>query len=109
MKFDRRELLLGGAGTAASLMIPGSAVRAQSPASIGTFPDGVSADSVFVGLTIPLTGVFSGDGGDLKLGYELAIAQINAGDVGRAEMGYQGQGRSRSPDPLQSIGHRGQA
>jgi branched-chain amino acid transport system substrate-binding protein len=78
MQFDRRQLLLGGVGTAAGLMLPGSAL-AQSPATIGTFPEGVTADSVFVGLTIPLTGVFSGDGGDLKLGYELAIAQINAG------------------------------
>src|ERR1700693_2029602 len=92
MKFDRRELLLGGAGTAASLMIPGIAVRAQSPASIGTFPDGVSADSVFVGLTIPLTGVFSGDGGDLKLGYELAIAQINAGGDVAQKWGLKGKG-----------------
>src|SRR5260221_11360164 len=79
MKFDRRQLLLGGAGTAAGLMIPGVSALAQTPPSIATFPGGVSADSVFVGLTIPLTGVFSGHGGDLKLGYELAIAQINPG------------------------------
>ena len=46
MQFDRRQLLLGGIGTAAGLMLPGRAM-AQSPASIGTFPDGVSADSVF--------------------------------------------------------------
>jgi branched-chain amino acid transport system substrate-binding protein len=92
MKFDRRQLLLGGVGTAAGLMIPGRAAMAQSPASIGTFPDGISADSVFVGLTIPLTGVFSGDGGDLKLGYELAIAQINAGGDVAQKWGLKGKG-----------------
>jgi branched-chain amino acid transport system substrate-binding protein len=92
MQFDRRQLLLGGAGTAAGLMIPGVGAMAQSPASIGTFPEGAAADSVFVGLTIPLTGVFSGDGGDLKLGYELAIAQINGeGDVAQ-RWGLKGKG-----------------
>ena len=75
MLFDRRKLLLGGA---AGLMLP-SLARAQAPAAIGTFPEGVGADSVFVGLNMPLTGVFSGDGNDLRLGYELALAQINAG------------------------------
>ncbi len=92
MKFDRRQLLLGGAGAAAGLMIPGSSALAQSSPSIGTFPDGVSADSVFVGLTIPLTGVFSGDGGDLKLGYELALAQINAGGDVAQKWGLKGKG-----------------
>lgn len=80
MSFDRRKLLLAGLGGAAGLMAPGPRpALAQAPTRIGNFPDGVTADSVFVGLNMPLTGVFSGDGGDLKLGYELAIAQINAG------------------------------
>jgi branched-chain amino acid transport system substrate-binding protein len=96
MRFDRRQVLLGGAGSAAGLLLPGAipgfGAMAQSPASIGTFPDGVTADSVFVGLTIPLTGVFSGDGGDLKLGYELAIAQINAGDEVAQQWGLKGRG-----------------
>lgn len=91
MQFDRRQLLLGGVGATAGLMLPGSAF-AQSPATIGTFPEGVTADSVFVGLTIPLTGVFSGDGGDLKLGYELAIAQINAGGDIAQKWGLKGKG-----------------
>lgn len=91
MQFDRRQLLLGGVGAAAGLALPGGAF-AQSPAAIGTFPAGVSADSVFVGLTIPLTGVFSGDGGDLKLGYELAIAQINAGSDIAQQWGLKGKG-----------------
>src|SRR6202040_1842713 len=92
MQFDRRQLLLGGVGGAAAMMVPGFGAMAQTPTALGTFPDGVAADSVFVGLTIPLTGVFSGDGGDLKLGYELAIAQINAGDEVAQKWGLKGKG-----------------
>lgn len=88
MLLDRRKLLLGGA---AGLMLPGLA-QAQAPATIGTFPEGVGADAVFLGLTMPLTGVFSGDGNDLKLGYELAIAQINAGGEIPAAWGLKGKG-----------------
>jgi ABC-type branched-subunit amino acid transport system substrate-binding protein len=92
--------LLGGAGSAAGLVVPSLlpgfwssfGAMAQTPGALGTFPDGVSADSVFVGLTIPLTGVFSGDGGDLKLGYELAIAQINAGEEVARNWGLKGKG-----------------
>jgi branched-chain amino acid transport system substrate-binding protein len=92
MQFDRRQFLLGGVGTAAGFAVPGCGARAQKPNALGTFPDGVTADSVFIGLTIPLTGVFSGDGGDLKLGYELAIAQINAGDEVARNWGLEGKG-----------------
>ncbi|WP_413776475.1 ABC transporter substrate-binding protein [Rhodopseudomonas sp. P2A-2r] len=92
MQFDRRKFLLGSVGGAAGLALPGFGAMAQAPASIGTFPDGVTADSVFVGLTIPLTGVFSGDGGDLKLGYELAIAQINAGSDAAKAWSLKGKG-----------------
>ena len=91
MQFDRRQLLLGSVGATAGLLLPRGAF-AQSPPSIGTFPEGVTPDSVFVGLTIPLTGVFSGDGGDLKLGYELAIAQINAGGDIAQKWGLKGKG-----------------
>lgn len=91
--FDRRKILLGGLGGAAGLMLPGvREASAQSPDRIGTFPEGVSADSVFVGLNMPLTGVFSGDGGDLKLGYELAVAQINAGGEIPQAWGLKGKG-----------------
>lgn len=90
MTIDRRKLILGGA---TGLMLPDvRAAFAQSPAQIGTFPGGVGADSVFIGLNMPLTGVFSGDGSDLKLGYELAIAQINAGGEIPAAWGLKGKG-----------------
>ena len=47
---------------------------------------------MFVGITIPLTGVFSADGNDLKLGYELAFSQINAGGAIPQSWGLKGKG-----------------
>ena len=89
---DRRTLMIGGASGLAGF-VPGlGGAFAQSPARIGTFPDGVSADSVFVGITVPLTGGFSGDGADLKLGYELALSQINAGGAIAQSWGLKGKG-----------------
>lgn len=93
MSFDRRRLMLGGLGAASGLALArGGALAQDLPAKLGTFPEGVTADSVFLGLTIPLTGVFSADGNDLKLGYELAIAQINAGGDIPASWGLKGKG-----------------
>jgi ABC-type branched-subunit amino acid transport system substrate-binding protein len=47
--------------------------------TIGNFPAGVQGDSVFIGLTCPLTGPYSAEGGDLQKGYELAIGHLNNG------------------------------
>jgi branched-chain amino acid transport system substrate-binding protein len=47
--------------------------------TIGNYPAGVQGDSVFVGLTCPLTGAYSAEGGDLQKGYELAIGHLNNG------------------------------
>ena len=66
--------------------------RAQSPATIGNFPVGVGADSVFVGITVPITGAYSADGQDLQRGYELAMGLINAGDPLVAKWGLAGKG-----------------
>jgi len=47
--------------------------------TIGNYPAGVQGDSVFVGLTCPLTGPYSAEGGDLQKGYELAMTHLNSG------------------------------
>lgn len=84
-------LSLGGLGVAA-LFGPAQAQAPAAPATIGTFPAGVSADSVFVGITVPITGAYSADGQDLQRGYELALGLINSGDPTLAKWGLAGKG-----------------
>jgi branched-chain amino acid transport system substrate-binding protein len=92
----RRWMLQVGLGLASGLALPRLGVRralAQDlPAKIGTFPDGADGPSVFVGITTPLTGPYSADGTDEKLGYELAIAEINDGSPIAAKWGLAGKG-----------------
>lgn len=73
---NRRNLLLTGAAAGALPFIGSRAAAAQS---IGTWPAGVSGDTAFVGITIPLTGPYSADGHDHLKGYELAIEHLNNG------------------------------
>lgn len=79
---DRRSLLKMGAGAAGAAMlpaVPGMALAADKYPALGNYPAGVSGDSVFVGLTLDLTGPYSAEGADEQKGYELAIEQLNAG------------------------------
>jgi branched-chain amino acid transport system substrate-binding protein len=93
----RRDVLgisLGAAGFGLlmpRLVLP-SADAAETQSPIGTWPAGASGDSVFVGITTPLTGPYSPDGKDLGLGYELAIAEINAGGATARQWGLAGKG-----------------
>jgi ABC-type branched-subunit amino acid transport system substrate-binding protein len=76
---DRRSVLKMGVGAAAAgALLPGTVLAADKP-PIGNYPAGVSGDSVFVGLTLDLTGPYSAEGADEQKGYELAIEQLNAG------------------------------
>ena len=92
VSLSRRALV--GLGAAGGLSLTGLLPRAAHAASeaVGTFPEGASGDSVFVGITLPLTGSYSADGADGRLGYELAIAQINAGDAVAQQWGMAGKG-----------------
>jgi branched-chain amino acid transport system substrate-binding protein len=83
-----------GLGAAGGLTLAGLLPRTSraADAAIGTFPEGAAGDSVFMGITVPLTGPYSADGIDARLGYELAIAQINAGDATALEWGLAGKG-----------------
>ena len=86
-----------GLGAAGGLVLPGLGLmpaRRGGGASSAPARPASAADSVFIGITTPLTGPYSADGKDEQLGYELAIAEINAGSADRAEMGPQGQGRA---------------
>lgn len=78
----RRSLLKLGAGTSGGLLLPAAsrlAFAADEQKPVGNFPAGVAGDTVFVGLTLDLTGPYSAEGADERKGYELAIEQINAG------------------------------
>ncbi|HEU0277162.1 MAG TPA: substrate-binding protein [Rhodanobacteraceae bacterium] len=85
----RRLMLKGLAGAmgAAALGVPilsglpFSARAAEHPA-LGNYPAGVKGDTVFVGQTVDLTGPYSAQGAEERMGYELAIEQLNAGAPG---------------------------
>jgi len=82
MPMDRTAFLKTALGAAAGASFAGSAGRdalAQSYPAIGTFPEGIKGDSVFVGLVADLTGPYSADGEDQRKGFELAIEQLNNG------------------------------
>ena len=89
--FGRREFVqLGVAAAAGSALLP-MAARADQP-PLGTWPAGAKGDSVFVGVTSPLTGAYSSDGKDHVLGYELAFGEINAGGANAQAWGLKGKG-----------------
>lgn len=78
----RRDLLQFAALNAGMLAMPGALTEAfaqAAPAALGNFPEGVKGDTVFVGVSTPLTGPFSAEGKDQQLGYELAFEAINSG------------------------------
>ena len=76
-KFSRRTLLKAGAAISAMPLVNVSSGFAQE--TIGNYPAGTSGSSVFVGLTNPLTGPYSGEGDDMQKGYKLAIEHLNNG------------------------------
>ncbi len=91
----RRSVLAAGLAAGGALSLPLAVPQPAEAAGfppLGTFPAGVSGDSVFVGITSPLTGAYSADGKDHALGYELAIAEINAGGANPAAWGLKGKG-----------------
>ncbi|HUB16385.1 MAG TPA: substrate-binding protein [Acetobacteraceae bacterium] len=87
----RRRILESSLGIAGGLAVARHGFAAQ-PAAIGTWPRGVSGDTAFIGITTPLTGPYSADGTDEKLGYDLVIAEINAGGPMARKWGLRGKG-----------------
>lgn len=80
---DRRAFLKTGLGVAGGLLLPGApnvVFAADKYPALANYPGGVNGDSVFVGLTVDLTGPYSAEGADERKGYELAAEQLNAGD-----------------------------
>jgi len=88
----RRTLLLGGLGLAGTCGFLNQALAAEHNAPLGTWPAGISGNTAFLGITTPLTGPYAADGQDHQLGYELAIAEINAGSPLVQKWGLKGKG-----------------
>ena len=70
--------ILGGAILPGGLILP--ALAADNPA-LGTYPEGSSGPSVFVGISVPRTGTYAAAGEDLIKGYQLAIEHLNEGNA----------------------------
>ena len=80
----RRDFLKTSVGVAAATLLPGVstlAFAADSYPPLANYPAGVAGDTVFIGLTVDLTGPYSAEGADEQRGYELAIEQLNSGDA----------------------------
>jgi ABC-type branched-subunit amino acid transport system substrate-binding protein len=82
-KATRRTLLKtglhAGGGLLAATTLPAVA-RAEDRPPIGTWPDGSSGSSVFIGIAVPRTGTYALQGEDELKGYLLAIEHINSGN-----------------------------
>jgi ABC-type branched-subunit amino acid transport system substrate-binding protein len=82
VSLNRDRFLRATAGAVAGLAAGAGELRsgfAADETPIGTFPAGVGASSVFVGLCCPLTGSYGADGEDLRKGYLLALNDLNNG------------------------------
>ena len=79
---SRRNLLRAGSGLIGGAVLSGSLSRTAfaAPASLGTWPAGVSGPTVFVGLCLPRTGTYAVPGEDELKGFELAIEHLNSGN-----------------------------
>src|SRR6516164_7691497 len=75
----RRSLMLAGTGLLAASALPRVARAVGTYPPIGTFPEGASGSSVFVGITVPRTGTYAAQGEDELKGYMLAVEHINSG------------------------------
>jgi ABC-type branched-subunit amino acid transport system substrate-binding protein len=71
--------LQAGGGLLAATTLPAVA-RAEDRPPIGTWPDGSTGSSVFIGIAVPRTGTYALQGEDELKGYLLAIEHINSGN-----------------------------
>ena len=81
---SRRAALHSAAGILGGAILPGGLIlpaRADDNAPLGTYPEGSSGPSVFIGISVPRTGTYAAAGEDLIKGYELAIEHLNEGDA----------------------------
>ena len=81
---SRRAALHSAAGILGGAILPGGLIlpaRAADNPPLGTYPEGSSGPSVFVGISVPRTGTYAAAGEDLIKGYQLAIEHLNEGNA----------------------------
>jgi branched-chain amino acid transport system substrate-binding protein len=76
----RRAMLKAGSSLVATAALPrfARAVALDHP-PLGTYPEGSSGSSVFIGISVPRTGTYAVQGEDELKGYQLAVEHINSG------------------------------
>jgi branched-chain amino acid transport system substrate-binding protein len=76
----RRAMLKAGSALVATAALPrfARAVALDHP-PLGTYPEGSSGSSVFIGISVPRTGTYAVQGEDELKGYQLAVEHINSG------------------------------
>src|SRR6185437_9068146 len=79
-KLSRRSMLGASGALLASTALPRLATAAENHPPLGTYPEGSSGSSVFIGIAVPRTGTYAVQGEDELKGYLLAIEHINNGD-----------------------------
>jgi ABC-type branched-subunit amino acid transport system substrate-binding protein len=72
-------MLRSGGALVAATALPRLGRAAEDRPAIGTWPDGSSGSSVFIGITVPRTGTYAAQGEDELKGYMLAVEHINGG------------------------------
>ncbi|MDE1969805.1 MAG: ABC transporter substrate-binding protein, partial [Alphaproteobacteria bacterium] len=78
IKPTRRTVLAAGGALAATAALPRVGFAEDRPA-MGTWPEGSSGSSVFIGIAVPRTGTYAAQGEDELKGYQLAVEHINTG------------------------------
>jgi ABC-type branched-subunit amino acid transport system substrate-binding protein len=83
-RWTRRQMLMAGTGLVSTAMLPGLsgvafAAGDEDAAPVGTWPAGVSGDTVSIGVAVPRTGTYAVQGEDELKGWELAVEHINTG------------------------------
>lgn len=91
---SRRQVLktLAVGGLAATTVPRISILAAEKYPALGTYPKGVMGDSVFIGITQPLSGPYSAAGEDTLKGNKLAIELINSGELAKKMPELSGKG-----------------
>ncbi len=80
---SRRTMLKVGAGLLGGAMLPcelRQALAVEDHPALGTYPAGISGDSVFIGIALPRTGTYAVPGEDELKGYMLAVEHLNSGN-----------------------------